>query len=100
DDIRTVPEPIARNVNQAQVNTERKAQHPNFGELLEGVFSGQIAVADYKLQAEDYAAMWRAELERAIDEIKGRGLEVSIDDWLYPNWEADKDYTADMYGAL
>jgi len=100
DDIRSVPQPIARNVNQAQVNTERKDQHPNFGELLEGVFSGQIAVADYKLQAEDYAAIWRAELERAIDEIKGRGIEVSIDDWIYPNWEPDKDYTADMYGAL
>jgi multiple sugar transport system substrate-binding protein len=100
DDIRAVPMPISRNVNQAQVSTEFKAQHPNFGEILEGVFSGQIAVGGYKAQAEEYAAMWRAELERAIDELKERGVDVSIDDWIFPNWEPDKDYTADMYNAL
>jgi multiple sugar transport system substrate-binding protein len=100
DDIRLVPDVVARNVGQAQVNVERKAQHPNFGELLEGVFSGQIAVAGYKQEAENYGAAWRAELERAIEEVKGRGIEVSIDDWLFPNWDPDEHYTADMYGAL
>ena len=98
--IRTVPEPIARNFEQAKVNAERKGQHPNWGELLEGVFSGQIAVADYGLRAQEYADTWREELERAIDEVAGRGANVSLDDWIYPNWKPDQDYTADMYSAL
>ena len=98
--IRTVPLPIARNSAQAKVSAEFKPQHPNWGELLEGVFSGQVALADYAQRANQYAADWRAELVRAIEELKGKGVNVSIDDWIFPNWDPNADYTGDMYGAL
>ncbi|MBC7234600.1 MAG: extracellular solute-binding protein [Chloroflexi bacterium] len=100
EDIRTVPEPIARNAQQAKVTAERKALHPNWGELLGGAFTGQVSLDDYRVQSKDYADKWRAELERAINEVKGRGVNVSIDDWIFPNWDPNKDYTTDMYGAL
>ena len=86
DDIRTIPQPVARNPQQALVNAKRKEIHPNWGELLDGVFSGQIADADYKKQAQGYADQWRAELERAIGEVKATGVNVSIDDWIFANW--------------
>lgn len=100
EDIRTVPEPISRNVEQAKVTAERKALHPNWGELLGGAFAGELSADEYRVQAKQYADDWRAELERAINELRGRGVEVSLDDWIYPNWDPDKDYTADMYAAL
>jgi multiple sugar transport system substrate-binding protein len=100
EDIRTVPEPVARNPEQAQVIPERAALQPDWGALLEGAFSNQLSLDDYRVQAQDYAERWRAELERAIDVVKGRGLSVSLDDWIFPNWDPDKDYTSDMYAEL
>ena len=43
EDIRTSPNPVARNVEQAKVSVERKELHPNWGELLGGVFSASSA---------------------------------------------------------
>ena len=100
DDIRVLPQPVARNAKQAQVNAERKAITPNFGEILGGVFSAQIAPDDYQTEAQNYADLWKEELERAIDELAGGGLEVSLDDWIFPNWDPDEDYTTEMYADL
>jgi multiple sugar transport system substrate-binding protein len=100
EDIRMSPSPIARNPEQARVSTERKALHPNWGELLGGVFAEQLTVADYETQAGAYIKDDRAELERAITALKDRGIRVSIDDWVFPNWDPSKDYTNEMYAEL
>lgn len=100
EDIRSLPIPISRNVEQAKVNAERNALSPNWGEILEGVFSQQIAPEDYQAESQAHAGAWRAELERAIDEVAGRGVNVSIDDWIFPNWDPDQDYTPEMYEEL
>lgn len=100
EDIRTSPNPVARNVEQAKVSVERKELHPNWGELLGGVFSGQLSVADYVEQAQKYTADHRAELERAINYLRDEGVAVSIDDWIFPNWDPSKDYTDEMYAEL
>lgn len=100
EDIRLSPSPIARNPEQAKVSTERTALHPNWGELLGGVFSEQLTVADYEAQAGAYIKDDRAELERAIKTLKDSGIRVSIDDWIFPNWDPSRDYTDDMYSAL
>lgn len=100
EDIRAVPDPVARNNEQAAVSAERKAITPNWGDILGGVFSGQIAPDDYATEAQAYADLWRAELERAITEVAGRGANVSLDDWMFPNWDPDSDYTTDMYADL
>ena len=60
----------------------------------------QQQIADYEAQAGAYIKDDRAELERAIKTLKDSGIRVSIDDWIFPNWDPSRDYTDDMYSAL
>lgn len=93
DDVRTIPDPVARNAAQAEVNAERKGINPNWGEILTGVFTGQISPTAYVQEAANYSVLWREELIRSIDELAGRDMGVTLDDWIFSDWNPDENYT-------
>ncbi|MDQ3655864.1 MAG: extracellular solute-binding protein [Chloroflexota bacterium] len=98
EQVRTAPDPRARNSAVEQVYLELQTLTPNFGEVVQGLFTGQLSDAQGALQ--DLQDRSEAELERAIKAAQDKGADVSRDDWVFPNWDPTQDYTAEDYAAL
>jgi multiple sugar transport system substrate-binding protein len=92
------PSPAVRNPGVAQVNLEIRPLTPNLGEVVQGLFTGQLSDIGAALQ--DLQDRANAELDRAIEAAREMGAEVSRDDWVFPNWNPAADYTNDMYQEL
>ncbi len=92
------PEPLVRNPEIAQVQLELRPITPTFAETLQGIFAGQLSDARAALQ--DVTDRENAELDRAIEAARGKGAQVSREDWVFPNWDPTRDYTEADYAAL
>jgi multiple sugar transport system substrate-binding protein len=96
--MRLAPSPAVRNPGVAQVNLEMRPVTPNLGEIVQGLFTGQLS--DPKAAMQDLQDRANAELERAIKAAQDKGAEVSRDDWVFANWDPTRDYTEEDYQAL
>lgn len=92
------PNPAVRNPEIDAVAFETKAIQPNFGETIQGLFSGQLK--DAKAALADLQGRATAELERAIKAAQVKGAKISRDDYKFPNWDPAKDYGQADYDAL
>jgi multiple sugar transport system substrate-binding protein len=81
----------------AQVYAEMKPVTPGVGEIVQGAMGG--AVSNVKATLQQYADKLTAERDRAIKVVKDKGVQVSLDDWVFPNWKQGEDYTASHYKA-
>ncbi len=93
--LRLGPMPVVRNPDVTQVLLEQKAAQPNFGTVIQGVYTGQIR--DPRAAMKDLQDRSEAELERAIKAAREKGANVSRDDWKFPNWDPTRDYTQADY---
>lgn len=98
EQVRTAPDPRARNPEVELVYLELQNLTPSFGEVVQGLFTGQLGDAQAALQ--DLQDRSEAELERAIKAARDKGAQVSRDDWVFPNWDPTQDYTTEDYAAL
>lgn len=98
EQVRTAPDPRARNPDVEQVYLELETLTPNFGEVVQGLFTGQLDDTQAALQ--DLQDRSEAELERAIKAAQDKGAQVSRDDWVFPNWDPTRDYMTEDYAAL
>lgn len=98
EQIRLGPMVFVRNPETAAVNNELRALTPSFGEVVQGIFSGQLS--DPKAAMQDLQDRANAELDRAIKAAQDKGAQVSRDDWVFANWDPTQDYTEEMYEAL
>lgn len=87
-----------RNPDSARVAMERRVLTPNFGEVVQGLLTGQIP--DVKAAMEDLQSRSNEELDRAIKAAQDGGAEVSRDDFVFANWDPTVDYTEEMYAEL
>ena len=92
------PSPIVRNPDWSKVELEVKALTPDFGAVMQGVFTGQLK--DPKQAMQDLQDRSDKELDRAIKAAQAKGAQVSRDDLVFPNWDPMKDYTEADYAAL
>ncbi len=96
--MRLAPDPNVRNPDVASVSLEFRALNPDFGQVVQGLFSGQLK--DPKAAMKDLQDRSEAELDRAIKAAQAKGAKVSRDDWKFANWDPTKNYTeADYKGA-
>ncbi|MBB5782325.1 ABC transporter substrate-binding protein [Nonomuraea jabiensis] len=89
------PEPIAGNKDLQQVQIATKPVNPTLGDIVQGALTGDVTdvrAALTKLSS-DSAAMRDA----AIAAAKAKGAQVSLDDYVFPNWKPRTDYTKPMY---
>ena len=93
--MRLGPEPAVRNPDVAQVSLELKGLQPNFGQVVQGLYTGQLK--DPKGAMQDLKDRSEAELQRAIKAAQAKGAKVSRDDWKFANWDPTKDFTQDDY---
>ncbi len=93
--VRIAPVPEIRNPAVSDVIADMVQVHPNIGEILQGLFSGQIT--DIQKALDDYNNAMTSARADAIKAVQAKGEKVSIQDWVFPNWDPTKNYTPDMY---
>jgi multiple sugar transport system substrate-binding protein len=93
--MRLGPMVTVRNPDVAQVALEKQALTPDFGELVQGILSGQVP--DIRAAMEDLQSRSNAELERAIAAAQEKGADVSRDDFIFADWDPTQEFTEDMY---
>lgn len=96
--VRIAPDPRVRNPAVEQVYAELRTLTPNFGEIVQGIYTGQLDDPAAALQ--DLQDRSEAELERAIAAAQENGAEVSRDDWAFANYDPTQNYTEAQYQAL
>ncbi|WP_419999547.1 ABC transporter substrate-binding protein [Streptomyces boninensis] len=97
DAVFKAPAPAKKNPDVAKVQAEQKSPQPQLGEVVQGLFSGDLTSVRGELKKlSDRNAKDR---EQAMAKAKKKGAKVDVDSWAFPNWEPRKDYTADMYKA-
>lgn len=87
-----------RKADSWMVDLERKQVQPIWDDLMQGIFSGQLKNA--KAQFAKYDAEQEKSLDDAIKAASKKGCTVTRDDYVFPNWSPDKDYTMADYQAL
>ena len=93
--MRLRPDPAVRNPDVSKVDLELKTLTPNFGQVIQGLYTGQLK--DAKAALKDLQDRSEAELQRAIKAAQAKGAKVSRDDWKFANWDPTKDFTEADY---
>lgn len=91
-----VPDPIVANPDTAAVYAEVSAISPSLGEIAQGVLAQNI---DYKAELQILGEKTQEEWMRAIEAVKAAGVDVSAEDFEFKNWDANVNYTSDLYDA-
>ncbi|MGE4584835.1 MAG: ABC transporter substrate-binding protein [Sphaerochaeta sp.] len=89
------PDPLLRNPAIGDVYAEMRDIHPNPAEILQGYYAG--AIKDWKAELKKYNAAMTKERERAVKKVQDAGGKVSLQDWVFPNWEYGMNFTTDKY---
>ena len=89
------PDPLLRNPEFAEVLAEMREIHPNPAEILQGYYSG--AISDWKAELIKFNNAMTEERDRAIKRVQDKGIKVSINDWIFPNWTYGMNFTTDRY---
>ncbi len=93
--MRLGPAPEVRNPDVSNVSLALKTLQPDFGQVIQGLYTGQLK--DVRMALRDLQDRSEAELQRAIKAAQAKGAKVSRDDWKFPNWDPTKDYTQADY---
>jgi ABC-type glycerol-3-phosphate transport system substrate-binding protein len=83
------PNPLQRNPETSKVILN--AVSPNFNDLMVGLWTGQLH--DMKSALSDLEGRANTAIQKAISQAKANGAKVSIDDYIYPDWDITKNYT-------
>jgi len=97
EDVRIGPVPEAGNPATWKVVAEMTDIHPNVGEIAQSYLSG--ASDDLQGDLTAYYDAMNTERERAIEAVAAQGEDVSLEDWVFSNWDRETDYTADHYSS-
>jgi multiple sugar transport system substrate-binding protein len=98
DLMRIAPMVQVRNADSAEVILALKPVTPNFTEVVQGIFTGQVK--DVKKAMQQLQDRSDAALDGAIATARKRGAKISRDDWKFPNWNPAEDYTEADYKAV
>jgi multiple sugar transport system substrate-binding protein len=89
------PQPVVRNPDVALATAKIAPIEPGIGELVQGMFSGDVT--DMKAQLKTLSDKSNAAREKAIKEAKSDGIEVALDDFAFGDWTPGEDYGKDRY---
>lgn len=87
-----------RNLDALQIQGNMKTVSPTPCEILNGYFSG--AITDWEEALHQYNDNLTAARDEAIEKCQKLGLDVSIDDYIFPNFVYGESYTMDKYSEL
>lgn len=91
------PSAVTHNPEVQKVVREEKDIKPGLGEIVGGMFSGDVKdVAGALKKLTDDTARAR---EQALAKARKAGAKVDESAWAFPNWRPRSDYTKEMYGG-
>lgn len=92
-----VKQPVPQFVNPdiGQVILEVKAVKPNLSQIVQGVFTGQVKDIDKALKTLQDDT--NKSLDEAFAAARKKGVKASREDYVFSNWDPEKDYTATDY---
>lgn len=93
----TGPGPHVRNPEVQTALLEWQPPQPDLGTLMQGILAGEVDPQQGLQQFQDAS---NAELDRTIEVAQSKGVEVSREDFVFPNWGPTQDYTQDDYAEL
>lgn len=88
NDVRVLPQASVRNPQLAQV--QPTLQGPSFEDVLVGVVSGEIEDIDSALAS--LQERYTAALEQGIEDAQAAGAEVSLEDYIFADWNPLENY--------
>lgn len=92
---RLAPSPAVRNPAVGSVIAQMEEVRPTLGEIVQGYLDGDIDDPRASLRA--YSDGLTAERDRAIETVSAEGVEVSLDDWVFPDYQLGTDYAVEQY---
>lgn len=96
--VRVSPNPLIRNPELSKVAAAFIAPSPTLSEAVQGLFSGQLTNAKATLQK--VADAYNKALDDAIAKAKAGGAKVSRDDFVFADWDPNKDFGPADYAKL
>jgi ABC-type glycerol-3-phosphate transport system substrate-binding protein len=84
------PSPPVRNPQTALVAP--KPVSPDVGDVLIGIYTGQIT--DWQKALKDLEARKQTAFEAAIQQVREAGANVSLDDFVFPDWDPMQNYVS------
>ncbi len=85
------PNPKARNPQVAQADAFVKAVKPDLGDTLTGAYTGQVTNVPQALASLE--ARSQAALEDAVKQAQQKGAKVSLQDYIFSDWDLTRPYT-------
>lgn len=92
---RLAPSPAVRNPAVGSVIAQMEEVRPSLGEIVQGYLGGDIDDPAGALRT--YSDGLAAERDRAIEVLTGEGVEVSLDDWVFADYQLGSDYAVEQY---
>lgn len=89
------PTAVLRNPDIQQVSRHSKAVKPGLGEIVQGVFSGDVT--DIKGTLKKLSDGLAKDRAQALTKATSDGAKVEEDAWAFSNWKPKADFTPDKY---
>jgi ABC-type glycerol-3-phosphate transport system substrate-binding protein len=90
DQVKRMPEAVVRNPHVAAVQALQTPISPDLGDIVQGYLGGSIP--DLRAALRQLSDANTADRESALQKAAGEGVEVSLDDWAFPDWQPATDY--------
>ncbi|HEY8458532.1 MAG TPA: extracellular solute-binding protein [Actinopolymorphaceae bacterium] len=90
DNVFLMPQAIVRNPDIAAVDAQRKPITPHVGNILQGYLGGSIT--NLRAELKKLSDATEADRERAMQQAKASGAEVSENDYIFSDWKPGADY--------
>lgn len=87
-----------RNIDALQIESNMNPVNPTPCEILNGYFSG--AITDWESALHEYNIKMTESRAAAIEKCKSLGYNVSIEDFIFPNFVYGESYTTEKYSEL
>ncbi|UFU06573.1 ABC transporter substrate-binding protein [Ruania halotolerans] len=85
------PQPQVRKVEVTEVLSRTTPVAPHLGDIIQGYLGGDVT--DLQGELVKLSDAFSADLDSAIESASADGVEVSRDDWAFPDWQRGTDYT-------
>lgn len=87
---RICPVPSRRNPDTAKTLIQAETIKPDFNEIVQGIFTGEID--DAAKAFKEYNATLNKAFDNSIADAKAGGAKISRDDWVFADWDPAEDY--------
>lgn len=89
-DVRFAPQPQVRNADVSKAMVEMRPVNPTLGEIAQAVLTG--ADPNYTAALKTLNGAMTTERERAVTAAVDKGAQVSLEDWVFSDWQPGQDY--------